>query len=227
MIRRARYLILLAALFANVPVLAVRVQNVEITGIADPEALHNATQSLSLLRTGAGTSNNANISDERLAFLLRKAPEEIRSALEPYGYYDTHVTPKVQHVGDAVSVHFVVRLGEPVHVATSAVAMDGQAHSDAKVMATIERFKPTAGHVLDHRVYEASKQGVARQLDEHGYFDAKLARHRVEVTRATHAAAIDIGWDSGVRYRFGATSFGPNQLRPGLLDPLLLWKPGQ
>ena len=225
MIRRARYLILLAALCANVPALAVRVQGVEITGIADPQALHNATQSLSLLR--GGTSNNANISDERLAFLLRKAPEEIRSALEPYGYYDTQVAPDVQHDGDAIRVRFVVRLGEPVHVATSAVAMDGQAHSDAKVMDTLERFNPKAGQVLDHRVYEASKQGVARQLDEHGYFDAKLARHRVEVTRATHAAAIDIAWDSGVRYRFGTTSFGANQLRPGLLDPLLLWKPGQ
>ncbi len=217
--------IALAALLAVAPAIAAHVQDVRITGIADPDQLHNAQLSLSLLREGA--SQTSAIGDERLAFLLRKAPEEIRSALEPYGYYDAKVVPDVQRSGDSVSVTFAVDLGEPVHVATSSVAMDGAAHADAVVMRTVQRFRPRVDQVFDHRVYEASKLEVSRHLDERGYFDANLARRRVEVTRVTHSAAIDVGWDSGVRYAFGATTFAPNQLRPGLLDPLLRWKPGE
>ncbi len=225
MTQRFRCFIALAALLATAPAIAVRVQDVRITGIGDPDAFHNAQQSVSLLR--AGTATNADLSEERLAFLLRKAPEEIRIALEPYGYYDTKVVPAVQRNGDTASVTFAVTLGEPVHVASSAVAMNGQAHDDAVVMRTLKRFKPKVGQTLDHRVYEASKQEVGRQLGERGYFDANLAKRRVEVTRATHAAAIDVAWDSGARYNFGATTFAPNQLRPDLLDPLLEWKPGE
>ena len=70
MIQRARYPALIAALLACAPAMAVHVQGADISGIADPDALHNATQSLSLLR--AGTSKGADISDERLAFLLRQ-----------------------------------------------------------------------------------------------------------------------------------------------------------
>jgi translocation and assembly module TamA len=226
MLGRCRCLILLAALFTTAPAGAVHVQGVDIAGIADPDALHNARQSLSLLRSGT-TNSSSDISEERLAFLLRKAPDEIRAALEPYGYYDTTIVPDIQRNGDAVSVHFAVRLGEPVHVASSTVAMNGQAREDAKVMSTLDGFKPKVGQVLDHRLYEASKQDIARELGERGYFDANLAQHRVEVTRATHSAAMDIGWDSGPRYRFGPTTIGPNQFRPGLLDPLSHWKPGQ
>jgi translocation and assembly module TamA len=222
---RCRHLIVLAALLTTSPAVAVRVQGVDITGITDADALHNARQSLSLLRSG--TANSANVSEERLSFLLRKAPEEIRAALEPYGYYDTTIKPDVQRNGDAISVHLAVQLGEPVHVASSKVAMNGPAHDDAKVTNKVDGFKPQVGQVLDHRLYEASKNGVSRELGEHGYFDANLAQHRVEVTRATHSAAIDIAWDSGPRYAFGATTFGPNQFRPGLLDPLLRWKAGQ
>jgi translocation and assembly module TamA len=225
MLLRSRCLVVLAALLTTTPAVAVQVQAVDITGIVDPDALHNARQSLSLLRSG--TANSTDISEERLSFLLRKAPDEIRAALEPYGYYDTTITPDVQRTGDAVSVRFAVRLGEPMHVASNKVAMNGPARDDTKVTNAIEAFKPQIGQVLDHRLYEASKQNVSRELGDHGYFDANLALHRVEVTRATHSAAIDIAWDSGPRYSFGTTTIEPNQLRPGLLDPLLHWKPGQ
>jgi translocation and assembly module TamA len=224
MAHRFRSLLVFATLFAAAPALAVKIGGMSITGITDADQLRNALLSVSLLKD---STSSADVSDERLAFLLRKAPEQIRTALEPYGYYDTTVVPDVQRNGDTVSVTFVVNLGEPVHVATSAVAMNGAARDDAVVMRSVDRFTPGVGAVMDHRAYEASKQEVARHLGERGYFDANLAKRRVEVTRATHSAAIDVAWDSGMRYNFGATTFGPNQLRPGLLDPLLHWKPGE
>lgn len=219
-----RYPIVLSALLATQSAEAGRLQDVRITGISDPEALRNVTLSLSL--TASGPDRRSELSDERLAFLLRKAPLEIRTALEPFGYYDSQVTSDVKRQGDLVSVSFAVTLGEPVHVTSRTITMDGAAQGDAAVMALVDRFKPMPGRVFDHQVYEASKQAMSQQLGDRGYFDADLATRQVEVTRATHTAAINVGWSSGARYAFGATTFAPNQLRPDLLDPLLRWKPG-
>ncbi len=224
MAHRFRSLLVFSALIAAPPALAVKVGSMGITGITDTDPLRNALLSVSLLKA---STSSADVSEERLAFLLRRAPGEIRAALEPYGYYDATVVPDVQRVGATVNVTFAVTLGAPVRVATSTVVMNGAAHDDVVVMRSVTRFKPRVGQVLDHGVYEASKQEVASHLVDRGYFDANLATRRIEVTRATHAAVMDVGWDSGARYNFGKTTFGPNQLRPGLLVPLLPWKPGE
>ncbi len=217
-----RVFALAACLSAIAPAAAVQLVSVQVRGIADPDQLHNAEQSISLQRLDP--TLRAQLSDDRLSFLLRKAPEEIRTALEPYGYYDTKVKPDVQRSGDAVTVVFDVTLGEPVRVREEQVAMDGQANEDPVVENEVQSFVPGKGAVLDHRLYEASKIKVNEKLGERGYFDANIAEHKVEVTRAEHAADVNVSWDSGVRYRIGETRFGPNQFKPGLLDKLVPWK---
>lgn len=204
---------------------AVRVTEVRVTGIAEADVAHNAELSLSLARSKS--ANGGQMSDERLNFLLRKASEEIRTALEPFGYYDAQVDTQVARQGDAASVTFTVSVGAPVRVTARTVAMHGQASGDTTVMRAVDAFTPKQGEVLDHRRYEDSKQDVERRLLAHGYFDSSAATHRVEVTRASHAAVIDVDWNSGQRYRFGATTFAPNQFKAGLFTPLLRWQPGQ
>lgn len=221
MTRGSRFVSLL--LLCTIPCAhAVQVGQVRIIGIADADELRNAELSVSLRRT-----LGKDVSEERLAFLLRAAPEEIRTALEPFGYYDASVDAQVQRDGETVNVTFTVQAGAPVRVTAKTVTVRGDAADDGVVAPAVAAFKPNIGQVLDHRRYEDSKQEVERRLNERGYFDANATTHRVEVTRATHSADIDLYWESGPRYRFGATTFGPNQLRPGALDPLLRWKPGQ
>ena len=72
------------------------------------------------------------------------------------------------------------------------------------VTEAVAAFVPRQGEVLDHQQYEASKRSVAGALLHHGYFDADLAAHRVEVTRADFAADIDLRWTSGERFLLGA-----------------------
>ncbi len=217
-----RLFALAASLIAITPAAAVQLVNVQVRGIADPDQLHNAEQSISLQRLDS--TLRAQLSEERLSFLLRKAPEEIRTALEPYGYYDTQVKADTQRSGDAVTVVFDVTLGEPVRVREQQVVMDGQAQDDAVVSEAVQGFVPGKGAVLDHRLYEANKNNVNQRLGQRGYFDANIAEHKVEVTRAEHAADMNVRWDSGVRYRIGETRFGPNQFKPGLFDKLVPWK---
>jgi translocation and assembly module TamA len=127
----------------------------------------------------------------------------------------------------SVSIH--VELGEPVRVRREAVAVEGEALQDATVTAALDAFVPRQGAVLDHRLYEASKSRVAGALAGHGYFDAELVAHRVEVTRAENAADIDLRWTSGERHALGAVTFKQEPrvaIRDSVLQKLVGWEQG-
>ena len=127
----------------------------------------------------------------------------------------------------SVSIH--IELGEPVRVRNEAVAVDGEANQDKTVAAALTAFVPREGAVLDHRLYEASKSRVAGALAGHGYFDAELVAHRVEVTRADNAADIDLRWTSGERHALGAVTFNQEPervIRDSLLQKLVDWDEG-
>ena len=127
----------------------------------------------------------------------------------------------------SVSIH--VDLGEPVRVRNEAVAVDGEGNQDATVAAALTAFVPRQGAVLDHRLYEASKSRVAVALAGHGYFDAELLAHRVEVTRAENAADIDLRWSSGERFALGAVTFTQEPkvaIRDSVLQKLVDWDEG-
>lgn len=211
---------LLAAGAANAADLAP----LQVTGLP-PELEANVLARASL--QAMTPAQRLQVSEQRLAYLLRITPAEVRESLEPFGYYDAEVELDVARVGDRVTVTARVAPGTPVRVRRLDLAVDGAAREDPLVAARVEAFRPRPGDVLDHAVYEAGKAAIALRLAEHGYFDAELATHRVEVTRAEHAADIALGWRSGARYRLGAVRFEGQPLHAGVLDPLVPWTRGE
>jgi translocation and assembly module TamA len=218
-----RLLGLIFALVLAGDAVALELKKVELSGI-DAQLAANVRARLSIDRLLP--EQRANVSEARLAFLLRQAPGEALLGLEPYGYYDAEVTPEVVRDGEQVTVRLAIKLGDPVRVRSLSLLMNGTARDDAEVSARIATFRPLPGDPFHHAVYEGSKSSIARVLADRGYFDAELEAHRVEVTRAERAADIDLAWDSGPRYSLGAVTFEGQQLRPGVLDPLVPWQLG-
>ena len=127
-----------------------------------------------------------------------------------------------------VSIH--VEPGKPVRIRDVTLGMTGEAERDASVQSALSGFVPREGDVLDHALYDTSKGKVNRALAAHGYFDADLPAHRVEVTRADLAADIDLRWTSGRRFALGEASFIQTPkpiIRNKLLHKLVDWDEGQ
>lgn len=202
---------------------AATVTRIDVRGLDDIEA-QNVRDALSLEQ-----AVGKNVSGRRLGVLLRAVDDEARAALEPFGYYDPHVDVARTGAADAPVVVITVDPGTPVRVRVFSVAMDGPGGSDATLREDVDAFAPRPGAVFAHATYEASKARVNRRLAARGYFDADLARHRVEVTRAAHAADIDLAWQSGPRYTLGNVTFtqDPAIIRTQLLQKLVRWPPGE
>ncbi len=159
--------------------------------------------------------------------LFAKANEEIRRALQPYGYYDARVEGDLQpgdKAGEFVA-KFRVTLGEPVIVSKESVVVDGPAAELPEIKAALEAFRPKVGQRLEHGLYEGSKSNITTQLQSLGFFDMNLERHRVEVLQSANTADIDLKWTSGERYRFGEVSFSKVQFPEEFLQRFVPWQP--
>jgi translocation and assembly module TamA len=218
----SQLIILLAMAWAG-HAAAMELKQVEIVGI-DGELAANVRARLSIDRMSP--AQRSNISETRLAFLLKSTLREVEQGLEPFGYYNAEVVPEQVHSGDQVTVRITITPGEPVRVRELQLKVDGPAQEDKQVAAKIADFHPITGEQFRHDTYERNKVGISRTLTERGYFDAELSNHVVEVTRSENAADINLLWDSGPRYTLGPVVFEGSQFRPGVLEPLVHWKPG-
>ncbi|HJW46057.1 MAG TPA: autotransporter assembly complex family protein [Lysobacter sp.] len=213
-------------LFVATTAQAAQVASVDIHGL-DELMTQNVRVSLSLV-----DAIGKDLSGRRLAYLTREAEDETREALEPFGYYSPAISIERNRVGEGeaatVSVVITVDLGTPVTVRRSNLAIEGAGGKDKYLRADLAAFKPQAGAPLNHTLYEASKTRITRRLAERGYFDADFVSRKVEVTRAEHAADIDLVWTSGERYDMGPTTFTqtPRIIREGILERLVYWEEG-
>lgn len=192
---------------------------VTVKGV-DGELRDNVEKTLSLLRVPE--EERAGMRQPRLDYLLRIAPAEVDRALQPFGYYDAKVESQI----NGANVTLTIDPGEPVRVVQTRIAIEGEAKGDADVERVVAAFGPRENEVLDHRRYEAGKLEIQRVLLDRGYFDAEMERHRIEVKRATRQAIIDLGWKSGVRYRFGPTRFSGSHIRDTLLEKTVPYQQG-
>lgn len=214
----------LSCLFACGVASAASVGKVNVVGL--DEAMTNNVRSA----VGLVEATGKELSGRRLAYLVRVAEDETREALEPFGYYSPTITvERERNNGAADTVTITVVPGDPVRVRRAHIAIDGAGSRDRYLSEDLAKFEPQMGDILDHQRYEASKIRVSRRLSQRGYFDADFASRRVEVTRAEHAADIDLVWDSGRRYDMGPIDFQQTPapiIRQSLLDKLVYWETG-
>jgi len=160
--------------------------------------------------------------------LFERADEQIRTALEPFGYYSADVSSKLERP-EAGKYHatFRVKPGEPVIVSKESVVVTGEAAQLEDVKVALEHFAPRQGERLDHGAYERSKQEIQNALANEGYIASQMVRHRVEVVRAANSAEIDLEWDPGTRHRLGAVRYTNGQFPDKFLRRYTPWREGE
>jgi translocation and assembly module TamA len=148
------------------------------------------------------------ISPAALQSAWRDADEQIRRALEPFGYYNAEVHKDLSgDAGTGWKAKFDVKPGDPAIVRHARVEVRGDGKEQRRVAAALAGFAPKVGERLDHATYEASKTAIDTSLRGSGYLDAKTSRRRVTVRPDDESADVDLQWESGARYKFGAVRF--------------------
>ncbi|HEV2682707.1 MAG TPA: autotransporter assembly complex family protein [Rhodanobacter sp.] len=166
------------------------------------------------------------VSDAQLRRLYERAPDQAKSALEPYGYYEATVTGELQQVGKDWRVTLHVTPGEPVKVTAVDVQLDKTAADIAPIRRAQRALERMKGKPLNHGSYDAARDALSAQLTANGFLDARLLTRRVEVTRANRSATIKLVWQAGPRYRYGRVHFVGSQFNDGFLERYVPFKSG-
>ncbi len=150
------------------------------------------------------------LSAETIERLQNRIDREVRAALKPFGYYEPTVKSTVTR-GPSSSerdwrVTIDVEPGTPIVVNTVDVKITGPGGVDEKLTRIVAAAPIKPGDQLNHAAYEQLKGSLQRAAATYGYFDARLVRNELLVDPPTHTASVALELDTGVRYRFGATT---------------------
>ncbi len=213
---RWRALIVLIATFAAAPSWAARV-SVQMSG------LDGVLRDAALVALELQQYTNRDVSPAQARRLYRRAEDQIAGALEPYGYYNVKVEGELKAEGGNFVAELRVQRGEPVRVTDVEIDIDGETQGIRAIDQARGAFAPRRNQPLDHAQYERSKAAIHAALFGAGFLDAKLAEHRVAVTRAANTATIHLRWEVGERYRFGDVHFEGGQFPNAFMERYIPW----
>lgn len=171
---------------------------IEIEGVSD-ELEENVLAQLSLERE----REHPLLDEYRIQRLHAKAPEEIRNALQPFGFYTPQITPSLTQDGEEWLARYVIEPGEPVIVTEVQVSVVGEGANEPYFIAWQNNFPLRRGDILLHETYEDAKRELQRLARDKGYLKAQLLRREIRVSVAQRSAAIELQLETGPRYRYG------------------------
>lgn len=168
----------------------------------------------------------SDLTPARVRRLHQRAPDEIRAALEPFGYYRPRIEPTLVQDGDTWTARYRIEPGPAIPAATVDLDIAGEGANDPALRAVIERFPIERGDPLNHAAYEGAKRRLEALAAERGYFDLRFTRHEIRIDLEAYRAGIYLHVDTGPRYRFGEVTIEQNLIDPELLARYVRLQPG-
>ncbi|MGX2040555.1 autotransporter assembly complex protein TamA [Methylocaldum sp. MU1018] len=194
---------------------------VRIEGLDDEKLEENIRALLTIARPdGMSGSHSIRIAHER-------APEEIRKALQPFGYYRPKIDASLTREGAGWLAVYRIDPGPAIALGEVDVRLTGEGTALPEFKTLIERFPLKRGDVLDHARYEKGKDAFSEAAAEFGFFDARYIRSEILVHLSDYRAEIHLHFDTGKRYRFGEISFPETPLKQSLLERFVNFRPGE
>ena len=163
----------------------------------------------------------------RARSLVRRAPEEIRLALEPFGRYAPVIETELMDEGDAWTARLVVDPGPITLVDRVDFALTGAGATDSGFVALADSFPVAEGDTLLHLPYETAKAAFSRYATNKGYFDARFDTAQIRVDRTTQTAEVLFHFETGERYTFGTIAVEQDILDPAYVNGYVTAEEGE
>ena len=216
-----RLLVTAALLLFSHAALAKVDVTVDIQGVKG-ELLDNVRAFLSIEQQKSDPSLSAG----RLQRLHLKADQEIRQALQPFGYYHPEIKKDLQHKDDKWTASYYINPGVPVRITKVDLKITGEGARDPEFQSLISQFPLRRGDILNQQQFEDAKDGFHNLATERGYFDFNLTRHVLRVDLKANTAEVVLHMDTGKRYLFGRVEFNQDFLNDNLLQRYLTFSKG-
>lgn len=159
------------------------------------------------------TTERCNTELRRLNRLLPQVNSDVERAAQALGYYQASATSEFIEANDCWALDLAIIPGEPVSFGEINVDI---APDETRTLAEIDPFANflanspiRPGSQLVHSDYENMKSSLSAIAVENGYFAARFIRSELRVDLQRNLADVQIEFDPGERFRFGAIRITP------------------
>lgn len=159
--------------------------------------------------------------------LHARSPDQIRSALEPFGYYGPEIQGELTTERDSWRATYRVVPGDPVVVTGVDARIVGPGSGDPALEEAVEDFLLRPGAPFRHPTWEQAKRRLQAVAVESGYLDATFQERRVVVDPERGTAVVTVRLNSGLRFLFGPVRFTGHDLDPRFLQGFVRFRPGE
>ena len=206
---------------------------VEIEGLSE-ELQTNALAYLSLsTRAKRASEDDVALSAESVKRLYGRATDEIRRALQPYGYYNPVITSKLEDSvpsDPSAETEFVARFkvnpGPQVLIRDVTVKVAGPAHDLLQIQALLKASPIISGEALNHQQYDDFKSALQGAAYRAGFLDARFDVAEMKVYPDQEAADINLLLKGGQQYFFDAVQIEQDILDAEFVQRFVKIKPG-
>ncbi|PTU31235.1 hypothetical protein CJD38_07735 [Stenotrophobium rhamnosiphilum] len=212
----------LALLFFVVTTPAWADVDVKISGL-EGEELANVEQRLAI-KTLANRDDFDQLLVERLH---QQSENDIRSALQPFGYYTPVITSALSGGPKKWKASYDVQLGPRTRIRKVDIAVDGEAADFPAIRERLAKMPVHEGDALLHNNYEIAKAQLLQAAYAGGFLDARYTTSELRVEPEVQAADIELKLSSGPRFFIGPIRIEQEGLDPALVARYITIREGE
>ncbi len=156
------------------------------------------------------------------------AEKNIKTALQPYGYFSPQITSNLNRVSTQTwHASFTITPGPRTRINAIDLAITGPGAALIALQRLQDNLPIKVGDVYKSKNYEKTKNLLFEIANKHGYLKARLTQNEVLVDVATHTATIILHFNTGPLYYFGNISFNQTPYYESFLRRFLTIQTGQ
>lgn len=163
----------------------------------------------------------------RIQGRFKRADEEIRKALQAFGYYQPKIDKHLGAEDQCWQATFTIEPGQRVKLRKVDIQIQGPAKDDPPFGKRLKRDPMKPGQALRQDRYEDLKRDLQNLAVERGYLRGQFTRHELRVNPKAGYADIILHYDSGPRFRFGSTTIQQDILNPKLVRRFIAYEEGE
>lgn len=196
--------------------------NVSVEGVED-DIKKNVLAFLSIEQQ----KKHQDMTESLMKKLHKKATDEIRQALQPFGYYRPDIQAELVLKESTWNVFYRITPGNPVIIDNVEVLITGEGRDHKSFKRFIEHIPVNKGDILNHQQYEKTKRFLYNTAINFGFFKAQMLKSKIEVHVEKGIANIILHFNTGPQFRFGNVTFFQNVFSQEFLARFIPFKKGE
>ncbi len=227
---RTRLLLLCCALCVSAPALAGI--DVRVHGLGSDEE-DNAYAQIRILDYAKGIDagkgpDKPQYDPAEVERLAKQGEEDIRKALQPFGWYNPVISSKLEGESPDWTVTYQVDAGPETDISKIEILITGDGKDYAPLQKIVARPRLKVGERLKHEDYETLKNRLMQTANSGGYLDALFSRRELRVDVDNNSAELLLTLDTGPRWYFGEVTIEQDgRLKDKLLRRYVKIVPGE